>query len=168
MRLTPESYIVWRRSVRKIIGKFVGHWLECWSANTLATWYKELTLWKRPWCWERLKAEGEKGDRRWEVWMASPIQWKELGQTLEVGERQGNLVCYIQSMGSWRVGHHLVTEQQTVSHIYLFIMLPSWWIGGNLKAEYILVTIVSPVPGTMSGMWQIVNTYLLEEWLKLI
>jgi len=33
----------------------------------------------------------------------------------------------LQSMGSWRVGHHLVTEQQqTVSHIYLFIMLPSW------------------------------------------
>ena len=26
--------------------------------NTLATWYKELTHWKRPWCWERLKAEG--------------------------------------------------------------------------------------------------------------
>ena len=24
--------------------------------NTLATWCKELTYWKRPWCWERLKA----------------------------------------------------------------------------------------------------------------
>ena len=29
---------------------------------TLATWYEELTHWKRPWCWERLKA-GE-GDGR--------------------------------------------------------------------------------------------------------
>ena len=26
---------------------------------TLATWCKELTHWKRPWCWERLKAGGE-------------------------------------------------------------------------------------------------------------
>ena len=26
---------------------------------TLATWCKGLTHWKRPWCWERLKAEGE-------------------------------------------------------------------------------------------------------------
>ena len=41
------------------------HWKDwCWSwnSNTLATWCKELTPWKRPWCWERLKA-GEEGDR---------------------------------------------------------------------------------------------------------
>ena len=33
-----------------------------WSSNTLTTWYKELTHWKRPWCWERLKA-GREGTR---------------------------------------------------------------------------------------------------------
>ena len=27
----------------------------CWSSNTLATWCEEATLWKRPWCWERMK-----------------------------------------------------------------------------------------------------------------
>ena len=33
--------------------------------NTLATWCEGLTHWKRPWCWERLKA-GEGDDRmRW-------------------------------------------------------------------------------------------------------
>ena len=31
-----------------------------WSSNTLATWCKESTHWKRPWFWERLKAKGEK------------------------------------------------------------------------------------------------------------
>ena len=31
----------------------------------LATWCKEPTHWKRPWCWERLKA-GEVGDRGWD------------------------------------------------------------------------------------------------------
>ena len=36
------------------------HWKDwCWtcSSNTLATWFKEPTHWKRPWCWEGLKAE---------------------------------------------------------------------------------------------------------------
>ena len=36
------------------------------KSNTLATWCKELTHWKRPWCWERLKARREWGDKmRW-------------------------------------------------------------------------------------------------------
>ena len=34
-----------------------------WNSNTLATWCEELTHWKRPWCWERLKAGGEGDDR---------------------------------------------------------------------------------------------------------
>ena len=34
-------------------------WCWSWSSNTLATWWEELTHWKRPWCWERLKAGGE-------------------------------------------------------------------------------------------------------------
>ena len=43
------------------------HWKDwCWSWNssTLATWCKELTHWKRPWCWGRLKV-GEGGVLRW-------------------------------------------------------------------------------------------------------
>ena len=31
--------------------------------------------WKRPWCWERLKAEGEGDGRGWGSWLASSIQW---------------------------------------------------------------------------------------------
>ena len=34
-----------------------------------------MTHWKRPWCWERLKAGGEGNDRRWDGWMASPTWW---------------------------------------------------------------------------------------------
>ena len=36
------------------------------SSNTLATWCKEPTHWKRPWCWERLKVQREGDDRRWD------------------------------------------------------------------------------------------------------
>ena len=45
-----------------------------WNSNALATWCEELTHLKRPWCWERLRAE-EGDDRRWDGWMASPTQW---------------------------------------------------------------------------------------------
>ena len=52
------------------------HWEDWyWSSNTVATWYKEPARWKRPWCWERLKARGEMGNRGWDGWMASPTQW---------------------------------------------------------------------------------------------
>ena len=51
------------------------HWKDrCWSSNTLATWWEQLTHWKRPRCWERLKAQ-EEGERRWDGWIASLIQW---------------------------------------------------------------------------------------------
>ena len=50
-------------------------WSWSWSSNTLATWWEELTRWKRPWCWERLRAGGEGVDRGWDGWMASLIQW---------------------------------------------------------------------------------------------
>ena len=45
--------------------------------HILATWCKQLTHWKRPWCWVSLKAEGEEGNRgwRWNGWITSPIQW---------------------------------------------------------------------------------------------
>ena len=54
------------------------HWKDlCWSwnSNILATWCEELTHWKRPWCWERLKAGGEGDDRGWDGLMASLTQW---------------------------------------------------------------------------------------------
>ena len=57
-----------RRSKQSIFKKSVlnihwNDWCWSWSSSTSATWYEELTHWKRPWCWERLKAEGE-GDNR--------------------------------------------------------------------------------------------------------
>ena len=33
------------------------------------------THWERPWCCKRLKAEREEGDRGWNDWMATLIQW---------------------------------------------------------------------------------------------
>ena len=41
-----------------------------WSFNTFTIWSKELTHWKRPWFWERLRAGKEVGSRGWGAWMA--------------------------------------------------------------------------------------------------
>ena len=36
---------------------------------------KNWFIWKRPWCWERLRAGGEGDNRGWDGWMASPTLW---------------------------------------------------------------------------------------------
>ena len=46
------------------------------EAETPVLWpphVKNWLVWKRPWCWERLKAGGEGDDRGWNGWMASSI-----------------------------------------------------------------------------------------------
>ena len=73
----------------KMYGDYI-HWKDwCWSwnPNTLATWCEELTHWKRPWSWERLKVGREGDDRGWHGWMASSTQ------APGVGDGQGGLAC---------------------------------------------------------------------------
>ena len=54
---------IYRKSTLNIHRK---DWCWSWSSNTMAPWGEELTHWKRPWWWERLRAGGERGDRWWE------------------------------------------------------------------------------------------------------
>ena len=79
-----------------------------WNSNTLATWCKELTHWKSPWCWERLKA-GEGNDRGWDGWMASPTRWTWVWVSSGSWWCTGNLGV-LQSMGWQRVRHDWGTE----------------------------------------------------------
>ena len=82
---------------------------ETETPNTLVTSCKELTHWKRPWCWEGLRAGGEGDNRGWDGWMASPTQWTwvwvNFGSWWWTG-RPGML----KSMESQIVGHDWVTE----------------------------------------------------------
>ena len=100
---TSPSY---RKSALNIHWK---DWCWSWNSNTLATWWEELTHWKRPWCWERLKAGGEGADRGWDGWMASPSQWTWVWAGSRSWWRTGK-PDVLQSMGSQRVGHYLATE----------------------------------------------------------
>ena len=88
------------------------HWKNwCWSWNsyTLATCCKELTHWKRPWCWERLKVGGEGDNRGWDGWMASPtwLTWIWASSRCWWWTRKPGI---LQSMVSQRVRHEWATE----------------------------------------------------------
>ena len=64
--------------------------------------------WKRPWCWERLKA-GDRANRRWDGWMASPTQWTWVWVNSRSWWWAGRPVV-LQYMGSQGVRHDWVTE----------------------------------------------------------
>ena len=82
---------------------------------TLATWCKELTHLKRPWCWERLRTGGEGDDGGWDGRMASSTPctwvWVDSGSWWWTG-RPGVLWF----MGSQRVRHDWAMEVKLMHH----------------------------------------------------
>ena len=57
--------------LRKILSNHWKDWCWSWSSSISATWCEQSTHWKSPWCWERLREEGEDSVRGWDGWMAS-------------------------------------------------------------------------------------------------
>ena len=91
----------------------------------LATWCEELTHWKRPWYWERLRAGGEVDDKGWEGWMASPTQWTRVW--VDSGSwRWTGRPGVLRSMGLQRVGHDWATELN-FSYGYLLYSFNYYW-----------------------------------------
>ena len=72
-----------------------------WRANSL----------EKTWCWEWLKAGGERDDRGWDGWMAPPIQWTWFWASFGRQWRTGK-PGMLQSTGLQRVGHNWMTERQ--------------------------------------------------------
>ena len=83
-------------------------WCWSWNSNTLATSCEELIHWKRPWCWEGLRA-GEGDDRGWDDWIASPTQWTWVSVNSRSWWWTGR-PGVLQFMGSQLVGHNWATE----------------------------------------------------------
>ena len=109
------------------------HWKDrcwSWSSSPWATWCKELTHWKRSWCWKRLRAGGEGGSRGWDGWMASPTQWTWVWTNLGRLWRTGN-PSVLQFMGSQRLGHNWVTFTYLYIHVH--------WIGDAIQPSHPLL-----------------------------
>ena len=96
--------------------------------NTLATWCEELTHWKRPWFWERLKAGGERDDRGWDGFMPSPTQWTWVWASSGRWWRTGK-PGMLKSVGLQKVGHEWVTEQQQQANV-------NWEVLRNITGQY--------------------------------
>ena len=87
------------------------------DSNTLATWCRELTHLKRPWCWEKLRTAGEGEDRGWDGWIALPTQWTWVWVDSESWwwTRRRGMLWFMQLQ---RVRHDWVTELNRTVQCY--------------------------------------------------
>ena len=100
----------WGKSILNIHWK---DWCWSWSSNTLATWWEELTHWKRPWGWERLKV-GEGDDRGWDGWWHQWLDGLEFEQAPGVGDEQRSLA----RCSPWGPKEQDMTEQLNWTDIH--------------------------------------------------
>ena len=71
-----------------------------WSSNSLTTWCKELTQWKRPWCWETLKT-GEEG---WQM-----VRWHHKSMDMSLSKLRG----IVKNREAWCAAVHGVAKNWT-------------------------------------------------------
>ena len=127
----------WRKPVLNI------HWKDwCWNSNTLATWC-ELTQWKRPWWWKRLKAGGEGDDRGWDDWTALPTQWTWVWASSGSWWWTGK-PGVLQFMGSQRVGHNWATELTWFTMLCWFLLHSK--VNNHLYVCVYLSPLLDPFP----------------------
>ena len=82
---------------------------------------KNWLIWKRPWCWEWLKARGEGDDRGWDGWVVSLTQWTWVWVNSKSWWWTGK-PDVLQSMGSQTVGHDWATELNWTENLLGFTL----------------------------------------------
>ena len=120
------------------------------SSNTLATWCKELTHWKGPWCWERQKAKAKGTSEDEMVGWHHRLNRHESEQTPGDSGRQGGLAC----CNLW--GH----KESNMT----------WWLNNNNFQVYFLNELIpseyswQQFLGTFSCKWISTHIYACSYW----
>ena len=127
----------------------------------LATWCEELSHWKRPWCWERLKARGEGDNRGWDGWMASPSRWTWVWTSSGSWWWTGK-PGVLQSMGSQRVRHDWATFKYVFYPNSISQFQFSHSVVSNSLQPHGLQHARSPCPSSTPGVYP--NSCPLSQW----
>ena len=132
---TLKSLLDWRESKQSILREVIleysleGLVLKL-KLQYLNSWCKVLTLWKRPWCWERQEEKGTTDDNmvRWH----HLFNGYEFGQTLGDGEGQRSLVfCspWVAKswtwLSDWTTTHYLFMLVERCLYVFIFSLLNS-------------------------------------------
>ena len=94
-----------RSSQRKsVLNIHLKAWCWSWNSNTWATWCKELTHLKRPWCWESFKVGGEGGQQRM-IWLDGITNSKEMSLS--------KFQVFVMDREAWHAAVHGITKSWT-------------------------------------------------------
>ena len=118
-------------------------WCWSWNSNTLATSCKELTHWKRPWCWDGLGAGGEGNDRGWDGLMASLTRWTWVWVNPRSWWWTGR-PGMLWFMGSQRVRHDWATELNWTEVVEMGLnkdITISWYLDISFAYKMIVIAI---------------------------
>ena len=130
---------------------------------------KSWLMGKDPGFWERLKAGGERDDRGWDGWMASPTQWTWVCTISGRWWRTGK-PGMLQPMGLQRVGHHWQTEQQHNQSLkelsnrslmfFCWKLILIWTVSfGTFLVQTFKFSVLHITLSRSSKLWILLNTY---------
>ena len=103
-------------------------WMYFWSTNAETETRgfcqpdTKRQLWKTSWQWEIFRTGGERGDRGWDGWTASLIQWTCVWTNYGKQWKRGR-PGVLQSRNQKRVAHDWMNEQQQSKYLELFLKI---------------------------------------------